>query len=69
MGRGGSGGGRSHRRRGPEVDGTAAETLDFSNDLLLPGLVDMHAHPARLDSRCRWRCPETAVGTPCCEYT
>jgi len=54
---------------GPEVDGTAAETLDFPNDLLLPGLVDMHAHPARRDSRCRWWCPETAVRTPCCECT
>ncbi len=54
---------------GPEVDGTAEEALDFPNDLLLSGQVDMHAHPARRDSRCRWRCPETAVRMPCCEYT
>ena len=50
---------------GPEVDGTVAEALDFPNDLLLPRLVAMHVHPAGRDSRC----PETAVGTPCCEYT
>ena len=36
---------------GTEVEGTARETLDFPDDLLLPGLVDMHAHPARGGSR------------------
>jgi len=36
---------------GPSVSGSARETLDFPHDLLLPGLVDMHAHPARGGSR------------------
>ena len=31
---------------GPEVSGSARETLDFLDCVLLPGLVDMHAHPA-----------------------
>jgi dihydroorotase len=31
---------------GPDVSGPAAETLDFPDCVLLPGLVDMHAHPA-----------------------
>ncbi len=31
---------------GPNVSGPAHETLDFPDCLLLPGLVDMHAHPA-----------------------
>lgn len=31
---------------GPGVSGTARETHDFPDCLLLPGLVDMHAHPA-----------------------
>ena len=31
---------------GPNVSGTAHETLDFPDCLLLPGLVDMHTHPA-----------------------
>ena len=30
---------------GNRFEGTARQTLDFPNDLLLPGLVDMHAHP------------------------
>ena len=30
---------------GPDVAGTARETLDFPDDLLLPGLVDLHTHP------------------------
>ena len=36
---------------GPGVTGAAAQTLDFPDALLLPGLVDMHAHPARGGSR------------------
>ena len=36
---------------GPEVGGTAVRTLDYPDGLLLPGLVDMHAHPARGGSR------------------
>lgn len=31
---------------GPDVSGSAGETLDFPDGLALPGLVDMHAHPA-----------------------
>ena len=31
---------------GPDVDGTASETLDFPDAVLLPGFVDLHAHPA-----------------------
>lgn len=36
---------------GCDVSGSARETLDFHDDLLLPGLVDMHAHPALRGSR------------------
>ena len=36
---------------GSDVTGSARETLDFPDDLLLPGLVDMHAHPALRGSR------------------
>lgn len=36
---------------GTEVNGSAVRTLHFPNALLLPGLVDMHAHPARSGSR------------------
>lgn len=36
---------------GPDVGGEARQKLDFPDDLLLPGLVDMHAHPARGGSR------------------
>ena len=36
---------------GPKVDGSAALTFDFPDALILPGLVDMHAHPARGGSR------------------
>ena len=36
---------------GPEVSGPARERLDFPDGLLLPGLVDLHAHPARGGSR------------------
>ena len=32
---------------GQQVDGTAEKVLDYPDDLLLPGLVDLHAHPAR----------------------
>lgn len=32
---------------GPEVGGSARETLHFPDGLLLPGLVDLHAHPDR----------------------
>ena len=31
---------------GPDVRGSAQESLDFPDALLLPGLVDLHAHPA-----------------------
>jgi len=31
---------------GPGVGGTAARVLDFPDGVLLPGLVDLHAHPA-----------------------
>ena len=34
---------------GPDVAGTARETLDFPDDLLLPGLVDLHTHPGPAD--------------------
>ena len=34
-----------------QIDGTAQETLDFPDAMLLPGLVDMHAHPAREGSK------------------
>ena len=36
---------------GPEVAGAAVRTLEYPEALLLPGLVDMHAHPARGGSR------------------
>ena len=36
---------------GDRFEGTARQTLDFPNDLLLPGLVDMYAHPAREGSK------------------
>jgi dihydroorotase len=36
---------------GPMVDGPAREVLQFPDALLLPGLVDLHAHPARGESR------------------
>lgn len=36
---------------GPDVKGTAGLTLEYPDDLLLPGLVDIHAHPARGGSR------------------
>ena len=38
---------------GADVRGTGAEVLDFPDDLLLPGLVDLHAHPARGGGLCR----------------
>ena len=31
---------------GPGVSGEADETLEFPDDMVLPGLVDIHAHPA-----------------------
>ena len=31
---------------GPSVTGDAEQTLEFPHDLLVPGFVDMHAHPA-----------------------
>lgn len=34
-----------------EVTGDARTTLDFPHDVLLPGLVDLHAHPAREGSK------------------
>ncbi len=36
---------------GPAVNGPARTRLDFPGGLLLPGLVDLHAHPARGGSR------------------
>ena len=36
---------------GPQVNGPARTRLDFPDALLLPGLVDLHAHPARGGSR------------------
>lgn len=36
---------------GPDVGGPAATTLDFPDCLLLPGLVDLHAHPGRGGSK------------------
>ena len=36
---------------GDRIEGPAREMLDFPDALLLPGLVDMHAHPARGDSK------------------
>ena len=36
---------------GPDVTGPARETLDYSDALLLPGLLDLHAHPDRDSSR------------------
>ena len=38
---------------GDQIDGSAQETLDFPDAMLLPGLVDMHAHPAREGSKVR----------------
>ncbi len=34
---------------GPDVTGDAATTLDFEDCVLMPGLVDMHCHPAPPD--------------------
>lgn len=31
---------------GPEVSGSAKKVLTFSNSVLLPGLIDLHAHPS-----------------------
>ena len=36
---------------GPEVGGSAAMTFDFPDAVVMPGLVDLHAHPARGGSR------------------
>lgn len=36
---------------GPRVDGLARERLRLPHALILPGLVDLHAHPARGESR------------------
>jgi dihydroorotase len=36
---------------GDEIVGEARETLDFPDAMLLPGLVDMHAHPAHEASK------------------
>jgi dihydroorotase len=36
---------------GTHVDGTARQSLDFPEALLLPGLIDMHAHPAKSGSK------------------
>lgn len=34
-----------------QIDGAAREVWDFADSMLLPGLVDMHAHPAREGSK------------------
>jgi dihydroorotase len=34
---------------GPAVDGTAREIVEFPDGVLLPGLVDLHTHPAPSD--------------------
>ena len=34
-----------------QIDGSAREVWDFADSMLLPGLVDMHAHPAREGSK------------------
>ena len=36
---------------GPHVSGSARQTLNFPDGLLLPGLIDFHAHPARSGSK------------------
>ncbi len=36
---------------GDQIDGSAREVWDFADSMLLPGLVDMHAHPAREGSK------------------
>lgn len=36
---------------GPGVAGPACESFEFPDALLLPGLVDLHAHPARGESK------------------
>jgi dihydroorotase len=35
---------------GDNIEGTAARVLDFSEQILVPGLIDMHAHPAKTGS-------------------
>lgn len=36
---------------GPDVDGPSLQSLNFPDAVLLPGLIDLHAHPARSGSR------------------
>ena len=36
---------------GATINGSARQALDFPDGMLLPGLVDMHAHPAREGSK------------------
>jgi dihydroorotase len=36
---------------GLDVEGTARQTLSFPDAILLPGLVDLHAHPAKSGSK------------------
>ena len=36
---------------GPSVSGPATRTLDYPDAIMMPGLVDLHAHPAPLDWR------------------
>ena len=36
---------------GPDVAGTAATVVDLPEAVVLPGLVDLHAHPAREGSK------------------
>src|SRR5262245_24630480 len=37
--------------RGPDLVGTAVTTIDLPDSIVLPGLVDLHAHPARGGSK------------------
>jgi dihydroorotase len=36
---------------GPDIPATAAEVIDVPDAIILPGLVDLHAHPAREGSK------------------
>src|SRR5690348_7788274 len=36
---------------GPNVGGPAQQTIDLPDAVLLPGLIDLHAHPARSGSK------------------
>ena len=36
---------------GPDVQGSGRQSFEFPNAVLLPGLIDLHAHPAREGSK------------------